>query len=128
MGWTKNLAIKTTTKKRATQLWNGLKATLDANPNMQPKEALIKYMENISAAERMFPVNPAGPSLIDVFSEYLNNEEPGRELLWHQLFALWTTRLVFNELSYDSTIGTDEDLKMVHNVVYDLLGKWTKNV
>lgn len=124
MGWLKNSAIKRTTKKRTMILWNGINETLNANPNMQIKEALVEYMENLSLAESLFPVSPASSSLHDIFSEFVNKVEQDGELSWHELFFQWTAYLVFGELSYDPTIGTKEDLKIVHTVVYDLLRKW----
>ena len=124
MGWSKNLAIKSTTKKRAATLCNGINEILKANQNMQIKEAFIEYMETLGVAESLFPVYPGLVSLHDIFSEFLNKAEQDGELSWDELFFLWTAKLVFSELSYDHTMGTEEDLKIVHTVVYGILKKW----
>jgi hypothetical protein len=94
--WTtiKSAAIEKATKKRATMLWNGIAETLEANPNMQTKDALIAYMEAVSMEEFLYPVSPADRSLSDIFSEFVSKAEQEGELLWHELFFQWTAQLV----------------------------------
>ena len=95
--WTtiKNAAIKEATEKRAAMLWNGTAETLEANPNMQVKDALIEYMETVSMEEFLFPVSPGSRSLRAIFSEFVSKAEQDGKLLWHELFFQWTAYLVF---------------------------------
>ena len=127
MGFLKNAAIKRFSKKRATIFLNGIAETLNENEEMQPSEALIAYIKKISDYESIVPVYPnASYSLYEIFSEFLENLEEDGEVAWDTIVVLWTAKVVFNELSYDSSIGTREDLKLVGSVVRNLIEQWCK--
>jgi len=125
MGFLKNAAIKRFTKKRATILLNGIVETMNENEEIQPKEALIAYIKKISDYESIVPVYPdQSYSLYEIFTDFLNDLEKDGEVSWDIVLAMWTARVVFGELSYDSSIGSEEDIKLVGKVVHSLLGKW----
>lgn len=128
MAWFKKTTIKRMTNKRATMLWNGMIGTLNANPNMDQKQALIEYIQDtLTAGAVLTAPHESYSSTLEGPFEFLNKAKHDKELQWQQLFCLMTARLVFDELSYDPTIGTREDFGLVSDIVYDLLGKWASS-
>lgn len=133
MGFLKNITIKRFAKKRATELLNGTIEILNENKEIQPKEALAAYIKIISDYESIVPVYPdQSYSLYEIFTDFLNDLEKDGEVSWDIVLAMWTARLVFGELSYDSSIGSEKDIMLVGAVVRNLLEKqfedWTINM
>ena len=87
------------------------------------KEEAKKIAKNL-LQERLIACANIFDNVISLYHWEGKVEEDG-ELSLHELFFQWIAYLVFGELSYDASIGTKEDLKLVRKVVYELLGKWT---
>jgi hypothetical protein len=123
MAWFKKSALKTTTKKRAGVLWNGMSQKLNAYPDMAPKTALTLFVKETMNLGSSRAGDIKCPGLGD-FYNLLNELQQNEKMQWDMMFSMVTAQLVFDELSYDPTIGTEEDFRLVCDIVNDLLQSW----
>ena len=109
MAFLKNMAIKSTTRKRATMLWKGLDQTISTNPEMSLKDALAHYLKKNLELGAAFSVGYFDGGLVTYdLSSFLGALEKWRKdekMEWSDMFTLVTIAFVFEELSYDKSIG-----------------------
>lgn len=101
-GLLKKSALKNVTKKRVRMLWIDLHKLINIKQNVDIKEAIKLWLEYSS-----FPLK---------FDKSLNWEE-----LFYQI--IWIT--VCGELSYDTTIGNEEDIDLVYKVTFEFIKEQT---
>lgn len=110
MGWLKNWAIKSTAKRIFNEFWNQLSAYSTANPNHSITDALhyiLSTTYNISdkvVDEVLTPNSGKFESMLQY-------------VVWEQ---------VYKKFSHDPTIGTQEDIFLVFNVVNNCWQKLTE--
>jgi hypothetical protein len=105
MGIMKNIAIKSTTKKRTRQFQNLLAENSDSDP-LQTLKTFIYDTEMYSG--RMFNIND---------DDYSN---------WYELCFILVLLFVKNELAYDPTIGTMQDAELIQEVFQKEMAGWMK--
>ena len=106
MGWLKNSTIKNVTKRAV----NDLLMKMDSCTNeyhqseqVDPKKILLEII-----------------SLRGMFGGHFEVED---DMTWDGTFVLYILHAVTNELSYDRTMGTKEDIQLIHDTAYAALQK-----
>ena len=104
----KNMAIESTTRKRARQLIQILEDHPETNP-LDTLKAFIKSAEYLSGGQKII--------------------EDGDYKSPYELFLIIVMMMVREELSYDPTIGSRQDAGLIKQVVDEEINKWrNKNI
>lgn len=109
MGFMKNMAIKKVTRKRFNQLIGLIENDLPigSDPPIDPMKTLMAYIEVVKLS---------GETLV-VPSDITN--------WWDSLIYLICI-MVRAELSYDPTMGSEQDINLIIKTIYIQLDKWKK--
>jgi predicted Zn-ribbon and HTH transcriptional regulator len=110
MGWIqrlmKNMAIRSTTKKRTRQFQN----LLAENSDSDPLQILKNYIFGFEAL--------GGPQM--TFAKDSSN--------WYELCSQLVMITVFSELAYDPTIGTRQDAELIQEVFNKEMAGWMMKI
>ncbi len=101
-GFLKKSALKNVTKKRVRMLWIDLHKLINIKQNVDIKEAIKLWLEYSS-----FPL------------------KFDKNLSWEELFYQIIVITVYDELSYDRTMGNEEDFNLVYKVTFEFIKEQT---
>lgn len=107
MGILKNIAIRSTAKKRALQLIQ----IIEENPETNPIETLKTYIKSVEYL--------GGKKLIIEDGDYTN---------LYELFLFLVMIMVKDELSYDLTMGSRQDAELIKQVVDQEVNNWKRRL
>lgn len=119
MGFLKNGAIKSTTKKRFYALLGVIEENLNKNPGTDPMRILREYIDAVNVYQDMF--NTA-KGLTVLPSDRI--EIPGDAQNWFELLRYLVVVMVNKELAYDRTMGTKDDRKLIVKTLDEEIEKW----